>query len=655
MGQQILFFIAIALVLFLPGHFLLLAIFGRKQIFSSIEKLVIAVGLSIITVDFLMLIMDRLHIIFTRNSLLLAIVLFSAACFAIYKLAHKKNESGDNEETIKLFNFSQKQTLLIIAIIFLTVFIKTSYLSNNIFPSTTDLGHHMYWAKSFALEGKIQEYVQRDIEQVRSSYQIGQPENISDFIIGEHLIFTAIALLGGLDFISYFPIVALFFINIAGILAIFILALRFFKNHPQAKNIAILAFFFIGPLFAIAPPQAKYVAGGVIGNIIGNLLVPIALYFFYRALTERNKAQAALAIFVTMGIFYTHHLTGLILLLALSLSTVLLLIFNFKNIRALLRQWIGLFFSVPAASFLILAMIFVFGVHTPSYLRNAAVNTVIGGPSKAGHEGLPFSNFKFTIGEPRAALGLIGAALLIFLFCKKRDKNESGYGEFFLLGWILVILTISLYPASVGIDIPSARVGNYGSLPFSILSAFAIVEILKIVKNNSKAESGSGKLLMHPRMLAVFLILLFSFAAAEGFYDNAQNEIRNADPQKTAQTLAASRYLAQKTDGRDQILKDHVFVTADSWAKLFFMRDYNFPFYRANFDRYSNGVDKKEQCTLWMISTPASADSQKCYQDLKMDFVMVDKIDAPQFEKESSFWQVYDNGEISTFYRPQNN
>lgn len=652
LGNQILFYISLVLVLFLPGYFLLLAIFGKKKVFSGIEKLVVSVVFSIISVDFLMMVLNRLNISITRSSLLIAIVVFIAFCFVIYRLVKRKSEFEAEEETSRLFNFSKKQTALIIAIIFLTIFIKVTYLADNILPSATDLGHHMYWAKEIAVSGHIPEYAQRDIQQVNGTYQIGPLQNISDFIIGEHLIFSAVAILSGLEFISYFPIITLFIINLASILAIFILAARFFKNHPQVKNIAILTLFFIGPLFAVSPPQAKYVAGGVIGNIIGNLLVPVAFYFFYRALTEKNRMHAVAALFSTMGLFYTHHLTGFILLFILALSVVFLLIFNFHQARSMLGRWVKLFISWPVIIFLVFALVFVLGIYTPSYLKNTAVNTVIGGPSKVGHEGLIFSQFKFTIGEPREVLGLVGAGLALLLLYKRKDKDDPGYQNIFMISWIFVILLISLYPQWIKIDVPSARIGNYGSFPFSILASLAIIEIIGIAKSKPNSPEGTSQLSLNSKMLLVVMVLFFSYTVAQGFYDNKQNQIKNADAQKTVETFAASQYLAQKTNSKDQILKDHVFVTADSWVKLFFMRDYNFPFYRANFDRYSNGIDKQEQCTLWMISTPSSSDSQKCYQDLGINFAMISKTDAPQFEKDNSFSQVYTNGEIAVFYHP---
>ena len=62
---------------------------------------------------------------------------------------------------------------------------------------------------------------------------------------------------------------------------------------------------------------------------------------------------------------------------------------------------------------------------------------------------------------------------------------------------------------------------------------------------------------------------------------------------------------------------------ADTWAKLFFMKDYTYPLYRALNERYENGIDRQEFCTLWMISTPDTPDSQKCFAQLGVDFAMV--------------------------------
>ena len=82
------------------------------------------------------------------------------------------------------------------------------------------------------------------------------------------------------------------------------------------------------------------------------------------------------------------------------------------------------------------------------------------------------------------------------------------------------------------------------------------------------------------------------------------------------------------------------------------MQDYNFPLYRANLERYENGIDRNEKCTLNMLSMPSAPDSQKCFTDLNVNFVMVSsKNDAVQFQKNSAFWQIYANDEINIYLR----
>ena len=328
--SQFLFYFAIVSVLFLPGWFFLLAFFGKTKL-ALLERFIISVGLSVLISSFLMMLMSKIGILFSRISLVLILLIFIAGCFAIYKIRQKKLPEENKKKS--LFDFSLKQLFFIIAILFLAVFIRTAYLQNTTPPSSTDLGHHMYWSKLFAETGKIQDYTQRDIVEKNGVYRIDEPRPISDFIIGEHLIFSAIALISGASFISAFPVLVLLFINIFSLLALFILSLRLFEDNPQNKNIAIFALFFSGALFAIDPPQAKFVGGGVVGNILGNLLIPLAFYFYIRFLREKEIRFLFFALFFSMGLFYTHHLSALIFLLVFAGFVLLSLIFNFRETK----------------------------------------------------------------------------------------------------------------------------------------------------------------------------------------------------------------------------------------------------------------------------------------------------------------------------------
>lgn len=636
---QVFFYAALALVLFLPGWFLLLAFFGKEKL-SALERFVISVGLSVLISSFLMMLMSKVGILFTRSSLIITLLVFIVGCFGIYKIKYKQAKAEDEKKSF--FDFSQKQFLFIIIILFLAVFVRTAYLQNTIPPSSTDLGHHMYWSKLFAETGKIQDYVQRDIAEKNGAYRIDEPRPISDFIIGEHLIFSAIALISGVSFISVFPILILFLVNVFSLLALFILSLRLFENNSQNKNIAIFALFFSGALFAIDPPQAKFVGGGVIGNILGNLLIPIAFYFYIRFLREKEIKFLFFALFFFMGLFYIHHLSALIFLLVFAGFILLSLIFNFRETKNTILDPKKVLFSLLIISFFLFAIAFVFFVYTPSYLKNSAVSTVVGTIEKVDHTGLSLLQFRNILGETRIALGILG----IFLFLVFYKKSGFKYSMLLVISWIAVISLISLVPDLIKIDIPSSRVANYGIYPFALVGAFAFVFIF--VKKSEKIQPVpfSQKL-----TISTFLVL-FIFILMNGFNGNINYLKTNSNTQKTFQTFNASEYLTLKMNKNDLLVSDHVYLSADSWVKLFFMRDYNFPIYRANLDRYENGIDKNEFCSRDMISNPGGELGKKCFLDLNIDFTLIDQeMDSSQFKKLNNFWQVYSNDKVNIYYR----
>jgi hypothetical protein len=638
--SQLIFYFSVILVLFLPGYFLLLAFFGKEKL-SLLERLVVAVGLSILVTDFLMLFLSRVGILFSRTSLISALLVFSIICFVIYKKRFGKLPKDHANNAF--FNFSSKQTYLIILILFLSIFIRSAYLQNALPSSSTDLGHHMYWSKLFAEKGAVLNYTQSEIVAKDGAYVIDAPKPISDFVVGEHLIFSAISLISGASFISAFPVLILFFINIFSLLAIFLLSLRLFQENSQSKTIALFALLFAGVLFAIDPPQAKFVGGGVVGNILGNLLIPLTFYFYIRFLREKEIGFLFFALLFSMGLFYTHHLSGLIFLLSFAGFIVLSFIFNFPETKSILLAQKKILLSPIFLSFLIFATVFVFAIYTPTYLTNSAVNTVVGAVKKIEHTGLPLLQFRNILGEARFAFGSFGLLLIIFMF----RRSFSKYAFLLLFSWIAVISLISLAPSLVKLSIPSGRVANYGVYPFAILGAFAFVSIFANNYPKTKLASSFAQKLI---LSAFFAIFIFTFVS--GFSANGTYLAGNGSAQRTIQTLRASEYLASQLAEDDLLASDHIYLFADSWVKLFFMRDYYFPSYRANLERYENGIDKKEFCTRDMISNPGGELGEKCYTDLGTNFVMVDKaMDAAQFQKLNNFSQVYSNDKINVYYR----
>lgn len=637
-SQLILFYLAITLVLFVPGYAVIYAIWGKKWPFSSLEVFFISFATSIIVTDFIMLAMGKVSIVLNRWSLIFAILLFTGTCFAIHFFRSKRKMVSKKitEHGFVFPTFSKTQFLAILILLFLSFFIKTIYLSGTIMPTSTDLGHHSYWAKSIATTGKIPVYEKIDITEEST---LTEPEPIADFIIGEHLIFAAVGLISGISFVSYFPTLLLFLVHIMSILALFALTCLLFRENKNAGNIAIAALFFFGPLYALASPQMKFISGGVIGNTLGNLFIPLAIYFFVRALGEKSAIFFAYALFICLGMAYTHHLSTFVFIFILLFSGLFFFVFNFKKILEHLKLWATLLFHPYSLAILALGALFVFFIYTPTYLNATAVDTAVGTPSKATRVGLTIPELTSTVGEIRLALGLIGIALLFF------GKRYTSYAGIFTLGWAISLVAISLKPGWFFIDIPSNRVASYIVFPFSILSGFTLAYFFELLRK-------SNHYLINPKLLLISFILIFTAAGANGLRDNSLSLSNTRDFGAIIQTYHAANFLAQKTTSEDIILKDHNYLSADSWIKLSFMRGYNYPLSRGYFKRYEDQTKQREQCTNLMISVPNTPEAKQCFAGTGTDFLMVNpKFDSAQFQKTSSFWQVYSTDDMAIFYK----
>lgn len=645
------FLFVLGTALLLPGFLILRKLF-RRESFLSLETLLFSFAVSVGLIDFLMIILERLDVHLEKMSLLLGgitsivLVTLTRRIFRHLRLT----DDGNDKLPEKSFPFSRHGQMLFVVLIALTILIKTTYMADAVLPTATDLGHHMYWSKLIAETGQLPLYAKQEIvTDADGTYRLTNPEPIADFIIGEHLPFAAIAILSGADFFSAFPVMLLFFVNILGLLALVVLALRFAsemqKWYPSSdiftpQNIALTTLFFFGPLYTLASPQEKFVSGGVVGNTFGNLFLPLIILAYYRAFRERRSDFLGLGFFLTFTLAYTHHLSTLILLFVLSGTIITYLLFRYRALFEILRSWLCILLR-PAPLFVALAAtLFFFLVAMPTYIETHAVGTALGTPTKTTRTGLSFYQITFSSGEARVALGLAGIVLIALL-----TKLRRSYAGAFLLGWSIILLVMTLEPGWLLIDIPSNRIGTYLSFPLGILASFVFIGLIALLYEQRQTTRVSALL----GILTIFGIFVFS--AGSGSFDNNQTLLPHSKSLAALETFSASRYLADHTSASDSILKDHNYVSADAWMKLFFLRDYAYPLSRGFFKRYEDNPHR-EQCTLLMISVPNTARGEKCYFDLGVDFIVVNPhFDTAQFEKSDSFSKVYSSEMISIYKR----
>lgn len=630
---QILFLLSLTLVLFLPGRFLLLAIFGRSRFFSELEKFIISFGLSLVSIDFIFFAYSKLNLRITALSAFLGISFLILASLLVYKFRKFKNIK--KEATNPLFSFSRKQISLILLLIFAIFLIKTSYLYGAVLPTATDMGHHMYWAKEMVETGKLPTY-----------------DGMPDFIIGEHIVFGVLALFSGASFLGAFPVIVLYLFNLLAILAVFILVLRIFGN----QKIAILSLFFLGVLYAVSSPQAKFVSGGVVGNTLGNFLLPLAFYFYFLAFEFLSRKEVreelfsktflSLAVFLTFGLFYTHHLTSFIFLFIVPLAVLIYLVANFNDVQNIGKKIYKTILSPQVLAVFVLGLLFFFFVFTPNYIKGNAVETAVGAPSKSTRVGLSLANLESTVGGMRLGMGFVG---VLFLLLSYRRKN---FGYAIVLGWAVMLFIMSTRPDFLLIDLPSSRIGNYITYPIAILAAFSFYFVFSLSKEERLFFQNLKKIILPEFLLKSGFAVLFSGLLFFGISDSVASFRIPADYSALFETFEASKYLASNSTEKDMILKDHNYLTGDTWMKLFFMRGYRYPLSRSYFKRYEDETNPREMCTLQMISSPASKEAENCFRETGTNFVVVNPLyDGAQFEKNQEWNHVYDSSGVSVYYK----
>ncbi len=634
MRDQLFFLLSLAGVLVLPGWATLFFLERKGKVFTLLERAVLSVALSIVAVDFLVLSLDALRIKLFASSIAGVIGIYSVSLWgwAYYYFVRKsKNEENESQNHEK----SQSSFSWVFLFVFLAMLaVKALYFVPYVVPSSTDLGHHMYWTKQITLQHTLPVYEEREIVKGDTGYEIGDAEPISDFIIGEHIIMAAIQMLSGVSVISAFPSLVLFVIHVVTALAVYVLALRLFERYKHREKVAIVSLFLFGALYTIAPPQMKYIVGGVVGNTIGNLLIPSIFLLLVMALRLRQVRLLAVSIVMMFGLAYTHHLSTLMFGVALVGTLGTLCILKWKMVRE--QLWPLAIHPLVLGTFAA-CLIFFFFVWTPSYITNAAVKTIVGEPTATEHQGFSFSQLKFAVGEPRMVFGALGLILLLLSRAFRRSETLA-----LLAGWTVPLALLVLHPELARISLPSGRVANYLIVPLSILAGWSMVWLVENIRRQNTLPQAAR---------VGMLTLLFVLVIHNGFFDNMSYLGQQRENiQKMRSLFVASDFLSKNVPQDQAIVHDHINILGDSWIKLFFMRDYNYPFYRANLFRYDRITDKQERCTLEVISHPNTRESTACMKDINIRALLVNEtVDGQQFKHFKNYWQVYNDAYYSVY------
>ena len=552
--------------------------------------------------------------------------------------------------------------LLIVLLFLVSVIVRTVFYLPDVVPQDTDLGHHMYWSQLFVQKEAFPNY------------------DTPEVIEGEHMIFAVLSKVTGITLLSALPLIILSFYNLVMILGLALSVLVLSGN----RKIALWSLFFSGIYFAIDPPQARYVKGGVIGNTFGNfftVLVFLLVFMFVRYWlgkyfklnqTKKDEVKSALAslfslmLVIIAGSFYTHHLSTLLMGISLIFSvavwlglTFFWIIRNIGGTFSALGQFLkNMLFAPKLLITLGVVLIFPLLIYMPHYLLSQAIDTVTQVPIKDTHQGLPLETLSNKTGWLRLifALGAIGFFVMFgisSLVSKTKYLKNIKLVKinleidtvtislaFLILGWALPLFILSFYPSLMQIDLPSQRIVNYLVFPVIILAAGSATIIYDKLKNNI-----SKRFFKAVAIILGFALLWEGTADFRGVYKMGENKFQEA-----VEIYSVSRYLAASTSDDARILKDHRTISGDSWIKFFFLRGYDYLVSRT-YDYKYNAIDSKlDPCTREMIIVPGSSLSRMCYGQTGINYVIVKPAgDEYLFWKDEEFNAIYLNDDIAVF------
>jgi len=636
------FLIILVTVLAVPG-FVFVSLYDRQGRLDALERLVLAVVVSLSMATFTGIFFDLFGIPIVTATVAGVYALWLIALVFLIRLYHVKQKAVSAPK--------RRLPILFVWIFALMVCVKAIFLMQYTVPISTDLGHHMYWAQSIVETGELPMYEEREILMVESNeerHRISDSRPISDVIIGEHVIFAFLALLSGTSLISIYPILVLFFIHIITLLGVYVLARRLFLGHALRERVALLALMFSGILFGLDSPQMKYIVGGVVGNTFGNVFIVSIVLMLFLGIRYRSRNFLALGVALCVALAYTHHLSTLLLAFSLVGMIVALALIRWKFF---LGEFLHIAFSRHVLATVAIGAVFFFFVWTPAYIANSAVENVVGEAKveKAEHAGISLADYVFALGDVRMLLAFVGLALVVGMgVWFRRSVGKSGERKetpalrvVVLLGWLWPLFILIFTPSVVGVDIPTIRTANYTILPMAIVGGFALVWILSEIAR----QRGLGRVTLS----GVLVVLIVGFVAG-GWRDNAQLLKQNNEGDARELHRVAS-YLGEHYRDLDAtVMYDHIHIDGGSWMKLYFMEDYNYPFYRALLFRYDRATDKSERCTLDVFTYPDTDEARKCFENLNISALAMNEVETGKaFREDSRFTRVYAGENISVY------
>lgn len=311
-----------------------------------------------------------------------------------------------------------------------------------------------------------------------------------------HLLIASI----GFSRIDYFQIARFMQPFLAGFIVLSI-------SYVSWKMYGKIAGFFSGVLLL-----SSSLASRIFISIPENLALiffPLSIYFYFKAITDKEYKNAILAGLILGIIALTHQAATLCLFISISTITLVLIIISIKSLsleeikNSIKKYCIPYLICITAAS--IIAIIWwipaIWNTLTPTATTGKVMTSLIKTVS------MSIYNYPKTFGYYIIILATLGGFLALF-----RRKTE----DILILTWLVSMLILSkIY--LLGINVITYRVLIYALLPMSILAGYGVKRIFCFIKEYKKEYKSYLSLIAY---LAAGIILILAISQGFATFNN---------------------------------------------------------------------------------------------------------------------------------------
>lgn len=227
------------------------------------------------------------------------------------------------------------------------------------------------------------------------------------------------------------------------------------------------------------------------------IFLPLAVYFYYRSVENKNLKYALIAGILLIIIAATHQAALLCLFVIISALTITELVL-YRNV-SIFKNYGAFLLSSVALLILVIAGLAVFKPDVLQSILNQGISAALGYSTSLNYT-IGLSVFKYL--QYFGILVTVFAVAGAFFAIKLRRRKDI-----YIFTWIIILLLLSK-AYLIGINVLAPRLLIYIVIPLSILGGFGVGQVCNRLKNTKKFSSSQFRIM--------FLVVVFALSMVFG-------------------------------------------------------------------------------------------------------------------------------------------